>query len=310
MRRIMMTLPLLSLLGACTHQARITYNPEDFINPNKVVVKNEEVKLPKAKVNATFGVGNDPAVVRAYEAFSHSGKMASINSKGFQTLAYDGHSHPIVACEPMHLCAVQLEQGELINNIDMGDTAHWLVSTAYIGMKGQGSYQITIKPKSYDIATDMIVTTNKRSYNIGLVSQKGHYSHVVNFYYPEETLSQVVTKLHDAEEVRHRVDVVSNNTKMSVEHLNFDYDIGGNNAPWRPKRVFDDGDKTFIQMPAISERLDLPVLYIRKGRQLQMVNYRYKRPYYVIDSLIDTAYLVSGVGKHQDKIIIHNRHFG
>lgn len=302
------TLSLLAVLPLAACSTQVTYNPDDFINPNKVVVKTKQERLPTPKVAATYGIGNDPKVVEAYQRFTKTGKFPSIDSEGFKTYAYDGHSHPIVACEPLRLCVVQLEQGEQINNIDLGDSAHWLVSTSLIGTEQNGSYQITLKPKAYDISTDMVVTTDKRTYNIGLVSQKGHYTHVVNFYYPEEMLTNAVGKLHRTHHKIARTNPVSNTTIMNVNNVNFDYAIGGSRTAWRPTRVFDDGDKTFIQMPPISERMDLPVLYLKKGRSTQLVNYRYKRPYYIIDGLFDSAYLVTGAGSHQEKVIIKNQH--
>ena len=308
MRYRLLSLMSLLPLAACAPKADITYNPQDFINPNKVVLKTQQAKLPTPKVAATFGLGNDPKVVAAYKRFSRSGKFVSVDSEGFKTQAYDGHAHPIVACEPLRLCVVQLERGEHINNIDLGDSAHWLVSTSRIGRPGDGSYQITLKPTLYNIATDMVVTTDKRTYNIGLVSQKGHYTHVLNFYYPEETLSKAVAQLQVAHHQTSHSPVVSDVTQLNVNQINFDYSIKGDTVSWRPTRAFDDGDKTFIQMPPLSQRMDLPVLYLKKGRQTQLVNYRYKKPYYIIDGLFETAYLISGVGRHQAKVIISNQH--
>ena len=86
--------------------------------------------------------------------------------------------------------------------------------------------------------------------------------------------------------------------------------IDGSYRSGEPRLIFDDGGKTYIQMPPMSERVDLPILYILRNSQKQLVNYRYKRPYYIIDGLFKTAYLISGKGSHQVKVIIRNRNFG
>src|SRR3990167_2106952 len=118
----------------------------------------------------------------------------------------------------------------------------------------------------------MVVTTTKRTYNVGLVSQGGDSTHVVNFYYPEDTLAQ---QLVHAQGLIASSDA-SSSTVINVNHLNFSYDLEGR-ASWRPVRIFDDGDKTYIQMPPMAERVDLPVLYIRgSSGELQLVNYRYQ----------------------------------
>ena len=109
------------------------YSPNDFVNPNQVVTQVVHDPMPTPTVHATFGYGNNPAVVRAYRNFSKTGKAQHIQSSGFVTRPYEAYSHPIISCEPLHLCVVQLEEGETINNIDLGDSADWLVSTARVG---------------------------------------------------------------------------------------------------------------------------------------------------------------------------------
>lgn len=297
----------LVLSGCVTHPA--IYNPEDFVRPDRIKTNTVYRELPPPAVHATFSLGNNPEVVKAYQTFSKNGQANAIQSKGFVTLPYDGYSHPIIACQPLHLCVVQLEQNETINNIELGDAAHWLVSTALIGTEQRGSYQIAIKPKAYNIATDMVITTNKRTYNIGLVSKQGENTHVTNFYYPEESLQQAVAHTQAFTRQQNQDPVVDTKTKVEMDHLHFNYRVRGDYPAWRPQQVFDDGNKTFIRMPAISAHVDLPVLYLLKQHQQQLVNYRYKRPYYVIDALFKKAVLVSGKGHRQVKVIIDNRNF-
>lgn len=299
------------LLTGCT-KSIIHYQPDDFINPNKVVVRHVKEKLPKVRVAATYSIGNDPKVEKAYQLFLKTGKMENIESKGFRTLAYSEHRHPILACAPLHLCVVQLEQGENINNIELGDSAHWAVHTALMGTTSRGSYQIAIKPLQESISTDMVITTSKRTYNFGLVSKMGESTQVVNFYYPQETLQNALDKTQqfksDTQDAGQQAQFVSSMPLIAMNHLNFDYQLRGDRASWAPSRIFDDGDKTFIQMPPIAERGDLPVLYLLRDGMMQLTNYRYRQPYYIVDGLFRTAYLISGKGHSQVKVIIQNNH--
>lgn len=297
----------LALLTSCAKPKIINYNPSDFINPNREVIKTIKAKLPQPSVHATYGLGNDPAIEKAYHTFTKRGIANNIKANGFVTFAYSPDNRPIIACAPLHLCVVQLEHGEQINNIELGDSAHWMVSTALIGSQSNGSYQIAIKPKLFDTATDMVITTNRRTYNIGLVSQKGQTTHVASFYYPEETLQAANRQFHHIHNNMLKQATVYQNTKMNLSNLNFDYVLRGSQTAWAPMRVFDDGDKTFIQMPPISERMDLPVLYILKNKKMALVNYRYKRPYYIVDGLFAKAYLISGKGENQQRIEIDNQ---
>ncbi len=309
MRIFLLFLPCVALVAACAPVKKVKYNPDDFINPNRVVTKIQQPKLPQTKIAATFGLGNDPAVVKAYQQFLRKGVAPDVQGNGFRTLAYSATSHPIVACEPLHLCVVQLENNESINNIDIGDSAHWLVTTSRIGTSTNGSMQVVLKPKAYDVATDLIITTNKRTYNIGLVSTQGQATHVVNFYYPEETLQRSVQAAVQTQQAKSETPVVATTSDIDLNHVNFNYALRGENPAWRPVRVFDDSVKTFIQMPSVSDRLDLPVLYLKKGNDYTLVNYRYQQPYYIVDGLFQTAFLVSGKGRDQVRVEIDNKNF-
>jgi len=96
---------------------------------------------------------------------------------------------------------------------------------------------------------------------------------------------------------------------MDVNNLNFNYELEGDNPPWTPDQVFDDGNKTFIRMPTITDRTDLPVLYIYKNGAQAMVNYRYKRPYMIVDGLFWKAAMISGKGSNKVEVDILNKNF-
>ena len=80
--------------------------------------------------------------------------------------------------------------------------------------------------------------------------------------------------------------------------MNFGYDIHGGNEHIRPLRVFDDGEKTYLQMPAEMRNREAPVLLIMgndgKG---EVTNYRVQHQTYIVDRLFDRANLVLGAGK-------------
>lgn len=301
-----LSLVALGLLAGCTKAP--AYDSKDFVNPNRIVIANEDANGHVPVVAATYGYGNDPAVIKAYSQFIKTGKAQNIQSEGFKTFAYDAHSRPIAECAPFHLCVIQLEQGEAINNIELGDSARWLVGRSLIGSAQQGSWQVAFKPKSYDLATDAVITTSKRTYNIGLVSKLGASTHVVNFYYPDETMAQENGGSLSSNSASGS-DAVANESQVNLSQVNFNYAIKGANVVWKPTRVFDDGNKTFIKMPEAADRYDLPVLYILRDRQMQMVNYRYRKPYYVVDGLFQAAFLISGKGSHQIRVEIINRQY-
>lgn len=84
--------------------------------------------------------------------------------------------------------------------------------------------------------------------------------------------------------------------------LNFSYKIKGPDVPWRPVRAFDDGSHVYIQMPPGMKTADAPALLIAASNGNQMVNYRVRGNYYIVDRLFDDAVMVAGVGREQDRV--------
>jgi type IV secretion system protein TrbG len=300
MQKILVTgLAGIVLSGCVTNQPDMTPLPQQ-----QVITKTIKQKLPHTQVAATFGYANDPLVAKAYQRYVRTGHMQSIKSSGFRTVAFNQHHRTLIGCSPLHLCVVQLEAGEQINNIELGDSARWLVNTSFVGTKDEGSQQISIKPKQVDIATDMIVSTNKRTYHLGLVSEKGKSSEVVSFYYPEQTLAIAVASAKLLQQSQsHTID---SSPQLSLNQLNFNYQVRGSKSIL-PSRVFDDGRKTYIEMPASNSQRELPVLYLKQSGTIALVNYRFQKPYFIVDNLFHEAFLVAGQGKRQQRVNITNR---
>ena len=60
----------------------------------------------------------------------------------------------------------------------------------------------------------------------------------------------------------------------------------------------------YIQMPTTTKSSEAPALLVAAGDGSEMVNYRVRGDYYVVDKLFDQAVLVSGVGREQDRVSI------
>ena len=79
--------------------------------------------------------------------------------------------------------------------------------------------------------------------------------------------------------------------------------IEGDRVPWRPLRAFDDGRQVFIEFPPSLAQGEAPPLFLRgaDGRP-ELVNYRVRGRYYVVDRLFQTAELRLG-GKQVVRIV-------
>jgi P-type conjugative transfer protein TrbG len=253
-------------------------------------------------------IGNISAHAQAMNAKERKGTSISSQWRGATGLVTRGADgkviflfgevQPSVVCSPLEVCDVELQAGEVVRDVLVGDTVRWKVEPATSGAVGGQAIHLIVKPSEPGLVTSMVVTTSRRTYHIQLKSAATQYMARVGFEYPED----VGSKLADIN-ARLGADTIPG-AGVPAEQLNFGYSVSGN-ASWRPTRVYSDGVKTYIQFPSSLSGQDAPVLFVVSGGQNRIVNYRLKGDMMVVDYQIDTAILVSGVGFwNQDKVTI------
>ncbi|MDH7809469.1 P-type conjugative transfer protein TrbG [Rhizobium sp. AN67] len=208
-----------------------------------------------------------------------------------------GEVQPSVVCSPLQVCDIELQGGEVVRDVLVGDTVRWKVEPATSGAAGGQAIHLIVKPSEPGLVTSMVVTTSRRTYHIQLKSHATQYMARVGFEYPED----VSAKLADVN-ARLEASTVPG-AGVPAEQLSFAYTVSGS-AGWRPTRVYSDGQKTYIQFPRSISGQDAPVLFVISGGQNRIVNYRMKDNMMVVDYNIDRAVLVSGVGWKQQKVTI------
>jgi type IV secretion system protein VirB9 len=100
-------------------------------------------------------------------------------------------------------------------------------------------------------------------------------------------------------------------TQEGVRALSFNYEVKGS-AAWKPVRVYNDGTRTMIQMPATMSQTEAPVLLVvrKEGTwfsgddETVTVNYRVQGDRYIVDNVFQKAILIAGAGKNQERITI------
>lgn len=208
-----------------------------------------------------------------------------------------GETQPSVVCSPLQVCDIELQGGEIVRDVLIGDTVRWKVEPATSGATGGQAIHLIVKPSEPALITSMVVTTSRRTYHIQLKSHPSQYMARVGFEYPEDAS----TKLSD---INARLEAMSGpGGGVAPEQLAFSYSLSGR-ARWRPSRVYSDGQKTYIQFPRAISGQDAPVLFVVSGGQNRVVNYRMKNDTMIVDYNIDKAVLISGVGWKQQKITI------
>ena len=197
-----------------------------------------------------------------------------------------------VNTSPRFLTAITLRPGEKLISKAAGDTVRWVLGETVQGVGPTQQVIVMVKPVRGDLRTNIILTTDQRTYLLDAVSHEGDtYTSVIAWNYPQEQVRE--------EQAARATAAQSAQLATAVDHLNFGYTvkaINSRHAPrWQPLRVFDDGLKTYIQFPANLGASEAPPLFLIGAKdQAQLVNYRLLGGYYVVDRLIDVAELRLG----------------
>lgn len=208
-----------------------------------------------------------------------------------------GEVQPSVVCSPLQVCDIELQPGEIVQDVLIGDTVRWKVEPATSGAMGAQAVHLILKPSEAGLETSMVVTTSRRTYHIKLTSHHSQYMARVGFDYPENINAAFA-------EINARIEAsIVPGAGVPADQLNFAFQVSGT-AGWRPTRIYSDGQKTYIQFPSAISGQDAPVLFVVSGGQNRIVNYRMNGTMMVVDYYIDHAILVAGVGGKQQKITI------
>ena len=206
----------------------------------------------------------------------------------------------------LRVCIVEMEPGEkIVGEPHIGDAVRWNVAPAIYGEGPQATALIVLKPQAPGLDTNMLITTDRRAYYLRLISKPADYIARIAFAYPDDDQHRWQRHLVEqrATEEETRAEVLP--AMIAIEKMHFDYRIAGGDEHLRPLRVFDDGAKTYIQMPPAIEHMEAPVLLvIGTDGQGTMTNYRVQQQTYIVDRLFDRARLVLGAGKKAQKVEI------
>jgi type IV secretion system protein TrbG len=195
---------------------------------------------------------------------------------------------------PGRVTVITLQQGEELVTVSAGDTVRWIVGDTASGSGANLRVNILVKAIRSGLKTNLVITTNRRTYLLELSSTERTWMASVSWDYPADRMLALQKQAQRAEAAA-PVD-----SGMTLERLKFRYEITGGSPAWRPLRAFDDGEKVYIQFPAGIAQGDLPPLFVigaQGGGQL--VNYRFRSPYYIIDRMFGAAELRLGTDKTQ-----------
>lgn len=224
-----------------------------------------------------------------------------------------GETLPAIVCAPLFVCDITLQPGEVINDINIGDSTRWRISPASSGAGPDAATHVLIKPTDAGLTTNLVITTERRTYVLKLVSHRTEWMPRVAFTYPEDVQRewQAFLAAQRVEQNRNMIREMAVQqatvlpTGEPLSSLDFGFTISGDRAAWRPLRVYSDGQKTYIQFPAEMAQDAAPVLVgVGQGDTTEILNYRVMDDRFVVDQVLSHAALISGVGRHQARVDI------
>lgn len=187
---------------------------------------------------------------------------------------------------PEQVSDIALQPGENLSAVSAGDTVRWVIGDTTSGNGAEKRAHILVKPFAPDLHTSLVIATDRRTYHLRLDSTPETAMAVVSWTYPQDVLASMKRDAANPPTVDDKVDLTN---------VKFRYAISGDNPPWKPVRVFDDTNKVYIQFPARIDQGEAPPLFVvgPQGNS-ELVNYRVRGNYYIVDRLFAAAELRLG----------------
>ena len=226
-----------------------------------------------------------------------NGTLEPVTTQNGKTCFVYGQCTPTIIVSPYKAADVELQPGEIINTIVLGDNARWPAEIIFSGTGGISTSHVVFKALDSGLTTTAVITTDRRVYHLVLKSDRKKHMLYSGFLYPQENL---MIANGAKEKIRKEKEKRITPEGFDISKLNFDYEISGD-AGWKPLQVFDNGTKTYIKLPKLQE---MPMFLVKTSAGKGLVNYRVKNDCFIVDRIFDEAYLIIGVDKNQEKITL------
>lgn len=211
-----------------------------------------------------------------------------------------------IYCAPYRITDLQFEVGELIIEQPFcSEPEVWEIGGGVSKYRGVDVQHLFLKPSYTKLTSSLIVITNKRVYHFLIKSYAESWMGVVKFNYPVRIPYNLNTTIGSIAENSESAKVETVMEGVSPEFLSFDYKMSylphkAKRMYWLPKRVYDDGRKTYVVLPEEVLNKKLPGLFDQKNN---VINYRVSNNILIVDHLIDKISLILG----KDKITIEKK---
>lgn len=244
--------------------------------------------IPPAADNYTSGYSGTAATSKFLVNPGYGDRVSytqdAINSQGNSTMVFSYAPNQLykIYCRRGYLTDIVFKKGEVISYVGGGDTAGWAVSNTTV----DGTPHLFIKPVVEVSTTNLIVATNKRTYQI-VLNASNWYNPIVSWGYEGDEFQEEAF----AKQKEDRL-VIGNTHAQDVTNFDYDYSISGSGE--KPERVFSDGEQTFIQFKKANHKQSPLFIRAKGSKEMQLVNYKVKGNFYVVDKVFEMAQLRDG----------------
>jgi len=209
----------------------------------------------------------------------------------------------------LRITSLDLEPGEHLagnNPVAIGDQLRWKVGYGVSGPQAKQQWHVYLKPVRANLSTSLIVATDRRTYHLELVSTDGPYMAAVQWRYQDDDLPDLATAVAAAAPDPTMRPSTATTVDLASTDCPFRITVREGSPTWAPTKVCNDATKTYILFPPAMATREAPVLFVlpRKGAETEVVSYRVKPPYYVVDRLLDLAELRIAYRDHEDVVRI------
>ena len=201
-----------------------------------------------------------------------------------------------VYAAPGQITNIALEPGESLTGagpIAAGDTARWIIGDTESGSGVARRVHVLVKPTRADITTNLVITTDRRTYMVELRSGEKPYMPAVAWAYPQPT--------GGGRQATPATPVIP-----AVAARNYRYGLtGSSNPPWKPVAVYDDGRRVYVEFPRGIVQGEMPPIFvIGPEGEAQIANTRIYQHILIVDRLFGAAELRLGSGDRQQTVRI------
>lgn len=282
-------------LGAADFVAATPVIEETLSRPVEIVETRVPLPLPGQMKNITSSAETPKVSPRQaiYEGRQSALIEPSVDGyvNAIQVYPYTTGALYRLYASPGQVSDIALQPGETLVSVSAGDTVRWVVGDTVSGTGPNARAHVLVKPINADIRTNLMIATDRRTYHLELESVPSGYMAALSWRYPSDELAELTSRNQQA--ISAQASVIDRG--VSLDGLDFDYRLSGDKPTWKPVRVFDDGRQVYIQMPDTIETTDLPPLFVLGGDgDAELVNYRLRGNYYIVDRLFQAAELRLG----------------